>query len=89
MELRTHRRVLTTTVSTRGENLMQDTLETMQAELDEGAALLRPYYGGDDESLRLWAIHWRPWRYEKGCWPSAEEIEAEKAKAKKLEPETV
>jgi hypothetical protein len=61
-------------------------LETLQAELDECVALLRPHYPNeDDNALRERAVRLRPERYEKGRWPSAEEIEADKAKAEAAE----
>jgi hypothetical protein len=68
------------------EGNVTDILETMRAELDEGAALLRPHYpNADDDSLRQHAEYWRPWRYKMGRWPSAEEIETAKAKLQAAE----
>jgi len=58
-----------------GKTREPDILETMKAELDEGAALLRPYYPeDDDEALHERAICLRPWRYKEGRWPNAEEL---------------
>ena len=53
-------------------------IDLMEAELDEGVEILRPYYpDADDEHLRSRAAHWRHFRYEKGRWPTDQEIIAE------------
>jgi hypothetical protein len=57
-----------------------DLLKTLEAEIDEGAELLRPFYpdaGGDE--LRDRALSLLRNRYARGHWPTAEEIEAKKA----------
>jgi hypothetical protein len=57
-----------------------DVLESLNAELDECAALLRPHYPDEnDEQLRARAMYWRPKRHETGRWPSSQEIEEYKA----------
>lgn len=58
-----------------------DFLRVMQAELDEGVQLLRPHYpeASNSELCSRAASLLRWQRYAQGRWPTAEEIEAEKA----------
>lgn len=52
-----------------------DTRQSMLEEIDEAAALLRPHYpGASHKELRARAETMRAARYERGSWPSAEEI---------------
>jgi hypothetical protein len=61
--------------STAGEQKMKDILETMRAELDEAIELMRPRFPNDDEdTLRIRAETWRPYRYRKGHWPDFGEV---------------
>jgi hypothetical protein len=57
-----------------------DTLKSLNAELDECAALLRPHYPDEnDEQLRTHAMGWHRQRCKDGRWPSSKEIEDYKA----------
>ena len=59
-----------------------DVLETLNAELDEGARLLRPHYPEEDDAqLRVRAAGLRQECYARGHWPSDAEIATRKAKA--------
>jgi hypothetical protein len=52
---------------------LTDILETMKAELDEGASLLRRHYPDDDEQQLLdRARSWLQRRYQLGRWPEEE-----------------
>ena len=62
----------------------RDILETMEAELDECVALLRPHYPEEkNEQLRNRATGMRQERYARGRWPSDNEIAEMKAAAEK------
>jgi hypothetical protein len=58
---------------------MSDILETLKAEIEEGIEILRPHYPIDAD-LRTIAEYWRPQFYQRGRWPTAEEIEVGKAR---------
>jgi hypothetical protein len=59
---------------------MIDSLESLNAELDECPALLRPYYVGEnDKQLRDRAMCWHRQRCKDGRWLSSKEIEDYKA----------
>jgi hypothetical protein len=65
--------------------IMIDSLKSLNAELDECVALLRPYYVGEnDKQLRARAMCWHSKRCKDGRWPSSQEFEAQKAAAEKL-----
>jgi hypothetical protein len=54
-----------------------DILATMNEEIDEAVALLRPHYPNKDEvQLRRRAEAMRSRRYEQGRWPSSDELAA-------------
>jgi hypothetical protein len=63
---------------------MIDSLKILNAELAEGATLLRPHFPGENgKQLRTRARHRLQWRYKIGHWPTNQEIEeynAQKAK---------
>jgi hypothetical protein len=55
---------------------MIDSLKSLNAELDEYAALLRSHFPDEsDEQLRARAISWHSKRCKDGRWPSSQEIE--------------
>jgi hypothetical protein len=64
-----------------------DILETMANEIAEAVALLRPHYPNEDEDqLRRRAEVMHPRRYERGRWPSSDELVA-KARVEQAEAE--
>jgi hypothetical protein len=64
------------------DNATTDILETMKAELAEGAELLRQHYPDEDEQqLLAHALYWRKWHYQHGRRPTDQEIIDMKTKA--------